>query len=303
MKLSAPTLISAALATLAVAAAPAGADQRYVPSWRVSDVSAYGSDVVVTRQVSRHSYAVAQIHEDGTSSWLKIPASRHRYVTDVGSDRDGDRVVVYSRANRRGDHDLYVYDLRTQRERKLYGSARGTDERFPSIYSGEVVFFRSDAGARRNGIYRRAAYGPDRGKDRHVWRTSVARATDIEDGNLTFQTKVRAGQERANAIYATREDSDRPQLVAVSSTNGAGNRTAVSSPSISGGFLYYLRYDSAREPQHTVFRQLVAGTAHQSDRAARPADAEQLAVGGPRLLFTRSSQKGVHEVSAPEWLD
>lgn len=164
MKLTYPTF-TAALATLAVAAAPAGAqeEKHHLHNMRVSDVSAYYSDVFVTVQGSRRSYAIAELGEDGRHSWLPIPSARHPYVTDVGSDSQGGRHVVYSRADRSGDHDLYAYDLQTKRERKLAGSRRGTDERFPSMYADQIVFFRSGAG-KRNGIYHIAPLGPERAR-------------------------------------------------------------------------------------------------------------------------------------------
>jgi hypothetical protein len=302
MKLTAPTL-TAAFTTLAVAAAPAGAqEERHLGNMRITDVAALGERVFAVAHPTSRTWAIAEVR-DGGHSWLKIPTSRHAYVPDVGTDRRGNTVVVYSRADRRGDHDLYVYDLQTQRERKLAGSARGTDERFPSIWLGEVVFFRSGAGEKRNGIYRRAAFGPARGKEILVWNTSVARATDMEDDEVVFETDVKAGiHGKANAIYVIRENSPRPRLAAATHTDDDGNRTVVSSPSISGGYLTYLRHDSKYEPRHAVYRQLVDGTATDTRRTARPEDATELAVGGPRLFFTRSIERGLHEIRAPEWL-
>ena len=159
----------------------------------------------------------------------------------------------------------------------------------------EVVFYRSGAGAKRTGIYRRMPIGPDRNKDRLVARVSGVRGTDTEDGNLTFETR--------KGIYVTRESSRRPRLVASTRTDRNGNRTVVKSASLSGGYVYYLRYDSDVEQQHSVARQLVSGTAVGSQRTAGLADARQLAIGGPRLLFTRSGQPGLYEISAPQFTD
>ena len=114
MNFSAPTYKAVAAATLAafaVAAVPAGADETHVADWTLTDVSARGETVIVTRKVSSRSYELAQIGLDGQAVRLNVPPSSEPYVTDVGSDDTGRRLVVYSRADRRGDHDMYVYNL------------------------------------------------------------------------------------------------------------------------------------------------------------------------------------------------
>jgi len=46
----------------------------------------------------------------------------------------------------------------------------------------------------------------------------------------------------------------------------------------------------------------VDGPANESRYAGRPADATEVALGGPRLFFLRSGWKGVFEVNGSEWL-
>lgn len=117
-----------------------------------------------------------------------------------------------------------------------------------------------------------------------------------------FETDVKVGRRTVNGIYGTREDSTRPRLIAASARGATGNRTLVQSASIQGGYLTYLRYDSNRQPQHTVYRQLLDGLATDSRYTARPADATAVALGGPRLFFVRSGWKGVFEVNGSQWL-
>ena len=84
---------------------------------------------------------------------LPVAPRPQAFDLDLGPDRRGETIAVYSRCTRepiiyweldgRRGCDLYAYSFATSRERKLSPSGSRTDEYFPTIWRNRIAFTRT----------------------------------------------------------------------------------------------------------------------------------------------------------------
>jgi hypothetical protein len=112
---------------------------------------------------------------------------------DVGPDANGDPVAVYARCA--PSCDIYLYDLKARRERRVPEAAKpGISERRPSIWRGRLIFERGEnvmmvepGSGRPARALLKQTYGLD---DLELGPTAVAYAGQFETEDGDSQTEV-----------------------------------------------------------------------------------------------------------------
>jgi hypothetical protein len=138
-------------------AVTAWADTRIEDLLAPTSLSAYGGRLVWSRFDPTTGNFELVTRARGVTSSPSISPRKVPFDADVGPDRVGEPVVVYSRcmeepnrysygallwAEARGC-DLYRYDLATGRERKIFSASTAEASEFlPSYWRGRIAFFR-----------------------------------------------------------------------------------------------------------------------------------------------------------------
>lgn len=72
---------------------------------------------------------------------MPVATSKTPFDVDLGTNRRGELVAVYSKPRARDDRDVFWLDLEAERERRVRGAARrGRNEFAPSVSRGRVAF-------------------------------------------------------------------------------------------------------------------------------------------------------------------
>jgi len=308
------SLSVATAALVAAVAAPASAAE-IATEVQPTSVAAYGGVVVWSHSESVGSPYRLRAFVDGQVADLPVRSRSIAFDVDVGPDRRGRPVAVYSRCRReprtrawpegRGC-DLYRFSFATRREDKLRAvSRRDASETLPSVWRGRIAFARvydrrrpkSDVpylylGGLRAGERRHRLGGGTVGRFEVIGDeakpSGAATSIDLRGRRVTYGWSVDLPSQRGD----DGESGDPPPATQVwVETRSSRRRLAQSctpnallSPIFAGGAPVWLRQLGDRA---TV---LMPG-----DRPA-PEDASSVAADGERLFYVTSTQEGPYRI-------
>jgi hypothetical protein len=266
------------LAVLGFPAAAGAIDTVVAADPTAENVSAWGAALVWSRHDAAGAYRlVAQM--DGVASEVPVPPSRHPFDADVGPDRRGRAVAVYTRCSSAGGHrcDLYQTVLGTGRERRLARLSSRDDEFAPSRWGARYVFARSALLAQGRGAARRIS-------------GAVPNETDVVGPTVAFSTSF--GRQdvdvEVSRIYVKRLGRQGRSCRVAQGDLGDVGGTRLSSPVLAGGYVYWL--DDTSDPIVTV--RVGRARLHRrecpDDRrfATLPTGASSIAVEGGAVFYT-----------------
>lgn len=149
-----PLLLS--LALLGLAAAPARAETQLAAEQRPFSASGVGETIVWSSfDPAAEAYRLVTLR-DGAPVALPVPPSAEAFDVDVGTNRSGTPVAVYSRCAQPAPSvvppdfsprgcDIYRYDFASGTEQRLATLSSPTaDERQPTAWRGEIAFVREN---------------------------------------------------------------------------------------------------------------------------------------------------------------
>jgi hypothetical protein len=236
----------AASLCLAALAWPAGARADTVVSadTTASNVSAYGGALVWSRMEAPGVHRLVQ-RVGGVTSDVPVPPLAVPFDADIGPAVGGGRLVVYSRctdpANAKGC-DVYQHVLGSGAEQKArLASTRRCSETAPSTWEGSLAFARSGPRCKR-GLYARFA---GKRKLRRMDRVAPVE-TEIRRNTIVTRcrtTRIGEGDGTRNCVRY-RAQTRGPYTVDSATLNSAGEGGLDASPSIDGGFVYWIGDDN-----------------------------------------------------------
>lgn len=223
-------------------------------------VSAFGGALVWSRQEAPEGKFRLVQRINGVTRDAPVPVARHPFNADLGPDRSGGIVAVYSRCRERVGVlpvcDVFQLDLGSGRERKLRRvSSRRCYENAPSIWRGLVAYERSGRyGDRRcsRGLYvaglRRRPILLRKGKRDE----GDIRETDIRGHTVAAQVVNDYGSSIITQILLrkfSRRGRSRGCLLRLKVGGGLiGINEYVRAPTLDAGFLYWTRNESTANP-------------------------------------------------------
>ncbi|HEV2821094.1 MAG TPA: hypothetical protein VGW11_11355 [Solirubrobacteraceae bacterium] len=157
------TALAATAASLAVAG-PAAAQTVLVEQARPFSVdAAKGVSVYSQYDDSIDAYRLVA-RQDGQLKTLNVDPLPVPFDVDIGTNRAGALVAVYSRSIGDENTDLFRYSFASDSETRLTSLSRAdADERDPSVWNGDIAFVRSTAdGKQRLMVGRTGANGAPR---------------------------------------------------------------------------------------------------------------------------------------------
>jgi hypothetical protein len=230
-------------------AATARADTVISPDRTATDVSAFRGVLVWSRRdaATRKYRLVQRIH--GLTRDVPVPGAKQSFNPDLGPDRRGRVVAVYSRCS--GSFgtlcDVFQLDLRSGRERRVRGvSTKRCSETAPSIWSRGVAFSRTGGRRCRPGLYVTGRGG----RPIRLQRTSpadgeVINDTDIRERTVAAGTETDFGSSVEQEILLRKFSPRRRGAGCVlrdKLTLGlSGASRSVVGPSLDAGYLYWTR--------------------------------------------------------------
>lgn len=250
-----PLLLSFAL--LGVAAAPAGAETQLAAEQRAFTASAVGDTVVWSSfDPAAEVYRLVTLR-DGAPVTLPVPPSAEAFDVDVGTNRSGTPVAVYSRCTQPAPSlepptfsprgcDVYRYYFASGTEQRLTTLSSPTaDETQPTAWRGEIAF------VRRNSRGTELRIGNTTRGARGTRRLTLLRAASgrIADPQLTLKRIAyvvdRRGRrefaERVVHVLTLRTRRDRAIYTARSGGANFANVTRPSWSGVTGTSLYFAR--------------------------------------------------------------
>jgi hypothetical protein len=280
---------SAAASVLAAAAAASvalAADRSISTDRTAANVSAHNGQLVWSR-----------VGRDGRSRLVERKGNRNRdarvrpkpglFDPDLGSNRRGNRVIVFTRcAGVSGKAcDVWLLDYaraRRGRERKLPGaSSRRCSEFAPSVWIGAVAFARSGPHG-CNGLYLARPGGRPRRLD-----TRVPAQTDLRGRHVAY-LHIPSGNPNRTFIRIRDVSGGRSRVV-VAGFEAEGESFRVSNPVLAEPFVYWLHEDRARR-ELFVGRSLARrrSSLEFSDRSL-PGRVDAIAVTRDLLFYTNGN--------------
>jgi hypothetical protein len=289
----------AALAVLAIGtfAALAGAalalDRSVTVDRTAANASAHNGDVVWSR-VGRDGRSRLVERRFGREVDTRAKPKDGLFDPDLGTNRRGNRVIVYTRCAGLTGRDCDVWELdysRTSRgrERKLPGASSSRCSEFaPSIWIGSVAFARSGPGE-CNGLFvlRRG--------HRERLDKRVPADTDLRGRRVAY-LYVPAGDPSRTFIRIRSRHRGKSRLL-VAGFTGRGEGFRVTSPVLDGAFVYWLQHDLRRK-EFFVGRGRVtrASSVEFSDRTL-PGRPDSIAVTRGLLFYTNG--RGLLQATDP----
>ncbi len=261
-------------------------------------IAAYGG--LVAYSVRSDGGWVLAVRERGRVRTLRMRSRRVPFDVDAGPGPGGRPMLAYSRCRReppagprgRPDHlrgrgcDLYLYDVRRGRERRIAGpSLRRTSEVLPSYARGEVAFVRV---YRRRPLVFRRKLGARRSRRVQGARRGRPVALDLARGRLAVQWS-RGG--RGEIRLAGRGTASRAVA--------AGT---VFSPSFDRGDLFFRQRRPSRQWRHRPRDRsyAVAGGTVAADAAVRAAGRTYALTCAPCRIVLEPPAR-FRRARAPRW--
>ena len=171
-------------------AADAWASERVLGSVaRTTNVDVFAETVVWSDYRRGEGYRLVAFR-DGRVRTLDVPPRRAPFDADLGPDRRGRTVVVFSRCRQESPSEaaprgcrLYRYDLASRRVRRIRAvGRRGYSDEWPSIWRGRIAFARHrDPSRRESPVLDRFLVREPGGALRRLRRGSM---TDYLDGTV-----------------------------------------------------------------------------------------------------------------------
>jgi hypothetical protein len=225
------------------------------------NVNAQGGVVIWTRTVQDADgfadYRLTQRNAEGVVSDLPVRPFDNAVDADLGPGRDGRLLAVYDRC-RFGACDLWQYDFKTRRERRLSAfSSRRRAESAVSVWEGRYSFLRYAITIGFHYGYRLAGVYSGKPLRRAVGR--LADGTDIQDDAIAYATGTRYAPSTRTSVNVIRLSGRRApvcRLASASKQPGAGSGFRVREPVISGPWVYWLHGEiDAALNEHTRVRR------------------------------------------------
>lgn len=282
--------LAAALA-VAIGALTGGAlavDRPITADRTAANVSAHNGEVVWSR-----------VGRDGRGRLVERVFGRERdararpkdglFDPDLGTNRRGNRVIVYTRcAGLTGrDCDVWELDYGRGRERKLPGASSARCSEFaPSLWIGSVAFARAGPGE-CSGLY-----VVRRGHRLRLDRR-VPADTDLRARRVTY-LYVPAGDPSRTFIRVRSTNRGKSRLVVAGFTRpGEGFR--VTSPVLGGGFVYWLQQDRRRKEFFVGRSRGTPGSVLEFSDTTLPGKPDSIAVTRGQLFYTNG--RGLFEAN------
>lgn len=259
-------LLALALLGLAALAAPVqAADETVAELPRPTAIDALGFRIAYSAYdpAARMWRLMVQSGDEAPLA-LPVPPERSRFDVDLGPGPDGrgPTVLVYSRCGGPRRCEIYLYDFKLKRERRLRGPSTGADESQPSIWRRRVAFLRDGPGRPRLFVT-----GLDGGREREIATGPRPR------GASTFVSSLELDWDRLAYVWGIAgRDRDEYQMRLhtfgrgqrlVSRVRGGEGAVAMLQPTLLNGRLLYgvarslggssfQRYDSRTGDRHSV---------------------------------------------------
>jgi hypothetical protein len=225
----------------------------------------------------------------------RVPPKDGLFDPDVGSDRRGRRVIVYTRCAGVTGQNCDIWVHRRKHERTLPGaSTAGCSEYAPSVWRGRFAFVRTGPQG-CNGLYllRRGRQGRLRAARLD---SRVPADTDIRGSEVAYLYSP-AG-DPSHTFIRVRRPGGRSRLI-VAGFRKQGERTRVSSPVLYGGYLYWLHDDRRRKELRIGRTRLTRkGSRLEFSDRTLPGRVDSIAVTRGVVFYTNG--RGVHRASDPE---
>lgn len=227
---------------------------------------------------------------------------------DLGARRGGGTEAVFMGIRVPGRHELFTYDLRSGTVRSLASLWRPRGrEQHPSVWKGRFAFERvievNDINtpkppARSLGLF---ATSPRRA----VTRAKIV-DTDLRGSRLAYVTLAAPAEQTrgTTTVRVTGLPGGRGRVrscfIARATARGRGPNVALSSPVLTGSYVYWLRTD-LRNARGTIRRRRLPGRgcrlSGREERSREIVGMESFAVDGRRFYYTTQAQ--VREATDP----
>jgi hypothetical protein len=288
-------LVLGLITALAWCASAWGKDTSISSDRSAANLTAFGPGLSWSREApdGRHrlvSYTrVSSLLIQPPPADLGVRASSSPFDPDLGVDRRGQPAVVFTRCAGVSGRNCDVYGFDGKVESKVRGASSSRCSEFaPSIWKGIIAFARS--GSRRcNGLYlkgRGAALRLD---------SRVPADTDIRGNRIAYLHAPSARRTVIRLFSFSRQGGG--SHIVIAGLRAEGERTRVTNPTFSGGYLYFLFEDLRRDDflvgRSRGERQSVL---EFSDRKL-PGFVDSIGVDGRTVYYTNG--RGVFQATGP----
>jgi hypothetical protein len=282
-------------AVIALAASAWARDTAVTTDRTATNLTAFGAGLAWSREGADRrnrlvSYTrVSTLGSQPPPTDLAVRPADSLFDPDLGVDRKGKPAIVYTRCTALSGRNCDIYGFDGKVESKVRGASSSHCSEFaPSIWKGVIAFARSGS-KRCNGLYLKGR-GPALRLDKRV-----PADTDIR-GNRIVYLYTPSARRTVIRIFSLSRQGGGSQIV-VAGVRAEAERTRVTNPNFSGGYVYFLLEDLRRNGflvgRSRGERQSVL---EFSDRKL-PGDVDSIAVDGRTVYYTNG--RGVLQVNDP----
>jgi hypothetical protein len=236
--------VLASITVLSLVASAWGKDGPVTTDRTATNLTAFGPGLAWSREDAdgRNRLAsytrISTLGSQPPPADLAVRASDSPFDPDLGVDRKGKPAIVYTRCGGVSGRNCDVYGFDGKVESKVRGASSSNCSEFaPSIWKGIIAFARSGS-KRCNGVYLKGR-GPMLRLDKRV-----PAETDIRGNRIAYLYTPGARRTVIRTITLSRQGGG--SQIVVAGVRARGERTRVTNPTFSGGYLYFLLEDLRR---------------------------------------------------------